>query len=138
MCVLCVASCIVFVQPFFHFQSLCVPMAKVGSSAEDVVQLVECLPTCTRPWLSSPALYKRSMVVVQVRVCITVSKNYDKKLNWGRKDLFGLYFHIAVHHQIRGQELKQGRNLAERADAKAMKECCLLACSSRLDQSASL
>jgi hypothetical protein len=34
------------------------------------------------------------------------------KAMWGGKDLFGLHFHIAVHHKRKsGQEVKQSRNL---------------------------
>jgi hypothetical protein len=47
------------------------------------------------------------------------------KATWGEKDLFGLHFHITVHHQRKlGQELKQGRNLEAGADAEAIEECC--------------
>jgi hypothetical protein len=52
------------------------------------------------------------------------------KASWGGKGLFGLHFHIAVHHQRKsGRELTQGRNLEAGADAEAMVGCCLLACS---------
>jgi hypothetical protein len=47
------------------------------------------------------------------------------KETWGRKGLFGLYFHSTAHHQRKsGQELTQGRNLEAGADAEAMKRCC--------------
>jgi hypothetical protein len=40
---------------------------------------------------------------------------------------------IIIHHQRKsGQELKHSRNLKAGADAEAMGECCLLACSSCL------
>jgi hypothetical protein len=49
--------------------------------------------------------------------------------------LFGLYFHIPViTGGTSGQELKQGRNLEAAADAEAMEEFCLLACSLWLSQ----
>jgi hypothetical protein len=39
----------------------------------------------------------------------------------GRKGLFGLCFHIVVHHQSRSvQKSKQGRNLEAEANAEAM------------------
>jgi hypothetical protein len=39
----------------------------------------------------------------------------------GKWSLFGLHFHIAVHHQQKsGQKLKQGRNLEAGADAETM------------------
>jgi diadenosine tetraphosphate (Ap4A) HIT family hydrolase len=42
-----------------------------------------------------------------------------KKASWGGKSLFGLHFHIIVHHEWKsGQELKQGRNLEAEADAE--------------------
>lgn len=45
---------------------------------------------------------------------------------WEEKDLFGLYFHIKVHHQrTSGQELNQDRNPEAGADVEAMEECCL-------------
>lgn len=57
------------------------------------------------------------------------------KANWGGKGLFGLFFHISVRHQRKsGQELKKGRNLKTEADAEAMEEYCLLACSPWLAQ----
>ena len=46
------------------------------------------------------------------------------KETWGGKGLFGLHFHITVHHQRKSeQELKQGRDLETGADAEAMEEC---------------
>jgi hypothetical protein len=52
------------------------------------------------------------------------------KSNLGRKGLFHLLIHIVVYHWRKlGQELKQGRILEAVADAEAMEECCLLACS---------
>jgi hypothetical protein len=48
-------------------------------------------------------------------------------------------FHNTVHHQKKPeQDLKQGRNLRAGPDTEAMEECCLLACSSWLAQSAFL
>ena len=45
-----------------------------------------------------------------------------------RRGLFGLHFHITVHHQRKsGQELKQGRNLEAGADVETMRDT---ACSS--------
>ena len=41
--------------------------------------------------------------------------------NLGEKGLFGLHFHITVHHQrTSGQELQQGRNLEAGAKAEGM------------------
>jgi hypothetical protein len=58
-----------------------------------------------------------------------VAKHHDQKASLGGKSLFGLYFHIAIHHQRKlGQELTQGRNLEAGADAEAMERGCLLAC----------
>ena len=55
---------------------------------------------------------------------------YVTKEAWRGKGLFGLPFHVAVHHwRMSGQELKHGRNLEAGADAEAIEECCLLACS---------
>ncbi|KRY94820.1 hypothetical protein T4B_1409, partial [Trichinella pseudospiralis] len=58
------------------------------------------------------------------------------KASWGEKGLFGLGFHLTVHHQRKSeQELEQGRNLEAGADAEFMKErvlvigLLLLACS---------
>jgi hypothetical protein len=52
----------------------------------------------------------------------------DNQSNLGRKSL---HLEVAVHHWWKsGQELKQVRNLEEGADAEAIEEGCLLACSS--------
>lgn len=52
-----------------------------------------------------------------------------------KKGLFCLSFHIDVHHQKKlGQEHKQGSDLEAGSVAKAVKECCLLACYTRLAQ----
>jgi hypothetical protein len=52
-----------------------------------------------------------------------------KKQVWGGKGLFGLHFHIAVHHQKKSeQELTQGRHLETGDNAEAMEGCCLLDC----------
>ncbi|EDL21040.1 mCG140729 [Mus musculus] len=52
------------------------------------------------------------------------------KETWGGKGLFGLHFHITVHHQRKSeQELKQGRDLETGADAEAMEQCRFLTCS---------
>jgi hypothetical protein len=41
-----------------------------------------------------------------------LDKHHDQEANWGGKGLFGLHFHIAVHHQRKlGLELKQVRKL---------------------------
>lgn len=50
----------------------------------------------------------------------------------------GLFVYASVSHTIsRGShELTQGRILESAADTEAMKECCLLACSSWFAQSA--
>jgi hypothetical protein len=56
------------------------------------------------------------------------TKHHDQEASWGRKGLFSLHFHIAVHYQRKsGQELTQGRNLKTGADAEA-KGYQLLAC----------
>jgi len=45
----------------------------------------------------------------------------------GGKDLFGLYFHIIVHHWKKSkQEIKQDRKLEAETDADTMKEGYLL------------
>ena len=36
--------------------------------------------------------------MVLVRVPIAAAKQHDQKANLGGEGLFGLYFHIAVHH----------------------------------------
>jgi hypothetical protein len=55
-------------------------------------------------------------------------KHHDQKASWGGKGLFGLHFHIALHHWRKsGQELKQGRILEAGAGTEFM-ELCLLAC----------
>lgn len=47
-----------------------------------------------------------------------------KKQIVGEKGLFGLDFHIPVHHQRKSrQELKQGRNLEAGADAMRSAAC---------------
>jgi hypothetical protein len=54
-------------------------------------------------------------------------------------DLFGLNFHIIVHHQSKsGQEFRQAKNLEAGADAEAIEGFGLLACSSWLTQPAFL
>ena len=59
--------------------------------------------------------------MVLVRISIGVTKHHDQKAIWGGKGLFGLYFHIAVHHWMNsGQELKQGKNLEADADAEVI------------------
>jgi len=59
-----------------------------------------------------------------VRVSTAATKHHDQKASWGGKGLFGLHFHITVHHQRKsGQELKQGRKLEAGADAKTIKGC---------------
>ena len=41
-------------------------------------------------------------------------KRHDQEASWGGKDLFGLHFHTAVHHQRKsGLELTQGRNIRQ-------------------------
>jgi hypothetical protein len=51
-------------------------------------------------------------------------------VNWGGKALFGLHFHIVIHHQRKKkvkrkseQELKEGKNLEAGDDIEAMKGC---------------
>ena len=56
-------------------------------------------------------------------------KHQDQKASWGEKGLFDLYFNITI---IKGQYLKQDRNLEVGADTEDMEECCFLACSSWL------
>jgi len=51
-----------------------------------------------------------------------------KKKSGGGKSLFGLHFKMAIYHQR--QQFKQVRILETGADANAMEDCCLLACSS--------
>ena len=52
--------------------------------------------------------------------------NTPIKATWGGKGLFGLHFHITVHHQRKsGQELKQDRNLETGADAESVEGCDL-------------
>jgi hypothetical protein len=36
--------------------------------------------------------------LVLVRVSIAAMKHHDQKESWRGEGLFGLYFHIAVHH----------------------------------------
>ena len=64
------------------------------------------------------------------RVSIAVIEHHDPQVGCGGKGSFGLHLHVTVHHHRRklGHQPKQGRNLRVRADAEAMKECCLLAC----------
>jgi hypothetical protein len=55
------------------------------------------------------------------------NKQTNKQPKLGRKGLFRLHFHMAVHHQRKsGQELKWGRNLEAGADAEAGCEGVLL------------
>jgi hypothetical protein len=57
---------------------------------------------------------------VLVRATAVVMKHYDQS-NFEGKGLFGLHFHITVHHWRKsGQTLKEGRNLEAGADAEAM------------------
>jgi hypothetical protein len=52
------------------------------------------------------------------------------KARQGDKRLFGLHFHILVHHSRKsGLEFKQGRNLEAGTDADIDYRCCLLTCS---------
>ena len=56
-------------------------------------------------------------LAVLLRVTTTVMKQDGPKASWEGKGLFGLYFHIADHHQRKsGQELTQGRNLEAGAE----------------------
>jgi hypothetical protein len=51
-------------------------------------------------------------------------KYHDQKTSWGGMGLFGLHFHITVHHPRKsGQELKPGRNLETGADTEAIEGC---------------
>jgi hypothetical protein len=51
----------------------------------------------------------------------------------------GLHFQISVHYRRKSeQEPKLERDLEEGADTEAMEKCCLLACSTWLDQPAFL
>ena len=71
-----------------------------------------------------------AMHSVLVRVSIPAQNIKDWEAIWGGKGLFSLHFHIAVYHQRKsGQEVTLGRNLEAGADAEAVEECCLLACS---------
>jgi hypothetical protein len=39
-----------------------------------------------------------------------LNKHHDQEASWGAKGLFGLHFHVAVHHQNKsGPKLKQVR-----------------------------
>lgn len=52
--------------------------------------------------------------------------HHAQKASWGGKGLFGLHFHIIVHHQRNsGQELKQSRNLETGVGPVAMEEVLL-------------
>jgi hypothetical protein len=43
-------------------------------------------------------------------VSLFLHKHHDQEASWGRKGLFSLHFHAAVHHQRKsGLELKQVR-----------------------------
>lgn len=45
----------------------------------------------------------------------------SKNAIWGGKGLFDLYVHIAVHHQMKSEELfKQGRNMEAECDTDTM------------------
>jgi hypothetical protein len=56
-------------------------------------------------------------------------KHHDQK-QVGRRCLFGLHYHIAVHHLRKSRgDLKQGRNPEAVDDADAMEGCYLLVCS---------
>ena len=72
------------------------------------------------------------MVGILVRVSTALTKPCDQKeVEKERVYMIFTYFQIVVPHLRKpGQELKQGRNLEEGADAEVMEECCLLACSS--------
>jgi hypothetical protein len=68
--------------------------------------------------------------MVLVRVSVSVTKHQGQKAScWGNR-LFGLHFHVPVHHWRKAeQELTQGRNLEAGAEAEAtVVGCCLLAC----------
>ena len=54
-------------------------------------------------------------------VSVTIAVMRHQNQSWREKGLFGLLFHITVHHGRKsGQELKQGRHLEAGADAEAM------------------
>ena len=75
---------------------------------------------CSASWTS---------VVVLVRILYSCLKHHEQEASSGRKGLFNLHIHIAVHHQKKsGRELTQGRDLEAGADAEAMEGCCLLTC----------
>lgn len=44
-----------------------------------------------------------------LRGSIAILKHHDQKANWGRKVLFGLYFHVVEHHwRMSGGQIRQG------------------------------
>ena len=49
----------------------------------------------------SPLPILTPLVNVLVRVSTAVMKHHAQKASWGGKGLFGLHFHITVHHQKR-------------------------------------
>jgi hypothetical protein len=62
-----------------------------------------------------------------------------KKQVGKEKGFFSLYFHIAVYHQRKSEQVFiQGKNLEAGADAVAMEGCCLLDCFPWLTQLAFL
>jgi len=67
---------------------------------------------------------------VFVGFTIAAMKHHDQKQVGEEKNLFGLHFHIAVHHRRKSrQELGQSSNLEAGASAEAMEKYCLLLCS---------
>lgn len=67
--------------------------------------------------------------LIQVGFLLLQQSTMTKKTSWGRKDSFGLPFHITSHHWRKsGQEPTQGRNPEAGTDAEAMKGYCLLTC----------
>ena len=49
-------------------------------------------------------------IVAFLRVSVPAMKHHDQKASWRGKGLFGLYFHVALHHRRKsGQKLKTGQ-----------------------------
>lgn len=68
---------------------------------------------------------KRAIEILSQIHCVETPR---PKGTWGGKGLYGLCFHIAVHYLRKsGKDLEKGRDLEERDDAEALKECRLLA-----------